>query len=163
MRLVAATNRDLHALVGEGKFRADLYYRLSALTLTVPPLRERVSDVAALARHFVGQYAHKFGKRFRRVSEEALHALERWRWPGNVRELKAVLQRAVLMSDGEELELAHLPAELVSAGVDPVPEALAAGTAPGGCAEFVQREEGVTRTATAAIRRRRAAWPASDG
>jgi transcriptional regulator with PAS, ATPase and Fis domain len=127
VRLVAATNRDLQALVREGKFRADLYYRLSALTLTVPPLRERVGDLGALAGHFVVAYAHKFGKRFRRVSDEALRALERWRWPGNVRELKAVLQRAVLMSDGEELELGQLPPELVAAGVDPVPAALAAG------------------------------------
>ena len=121
VRLVAATNRDLGAMVKAGTFRADLYYRLSALTLRVPPLRERVEDVKALAEAFLVAYAHKYQKRLRTLGEPALRVLERWPWPGNVRELKAVIQRAVLMNEGEVLELAHLPAELVAGALDVVP------------------------------------------
>jgi two-component system, NtrC family, response regulator AtoC len=130
VRLVAATNRDLGAMVKEGRFRADLFYRLSAITLRLPPLRDRREDVAPLATHFVGSYGQRYGKRFRQLGDEARRVLEAWSWPGNVRELKAVVQRAVLMNDGETLEVAHLPAELVAAAIDPVANAVAAG--PGG-------------------------------
>jgi DNA-binding NtrC family response regulator len=119
IRLVAATNRDLAALVREGKFRNDLYYRLSALTLRVPPLSHRQEDVKALAEAFLNVYAHKYQKRMRALAPEALGLLERWPWPGNVRELKAVIQRAVLMHDGDVLEVAHLPAELVAGALEP--------------------------------------------
>jgi len=125
VRVVAATNRDLEQMMKEGRFRADLYYRLSALVLRVPPLRERREDVAALAEHFVMLDAQRFGKKFRGVSEAAANLLAGWRWPGNVRELKAVIQRAVLMNDAEQLEPEHLPAELVAGGLDPVGPALA--------------------------------------
>jgi DNA-binding NtrC family response regulator len=125
VRVVAATNRDLAASMKDGRFRADLYYRLSALTLQVPPLRERAEDIAPLAEHFVTLAAQRFGKRFRAVSSVAAQLLERWRWPGNVRELKAVIERAVLMNDADLLLPEHLPAELVGSGVDPLPTDLA--------------------------------------
>jgi DNA-binding NtrC family response regulator len=121
IRLVAATNRDLLAAVKEGKFRNDLYYRLSALTLRVPPLRQRQEDIKVLAQAFLSTYAHKYQKRMRACAPEALGLLERWPWPGNVRELKAVIQRAVLMHDGDVLEVAHLPAELVASAIEPPP------------------------------------------
>ena len=125
VRLVAATNRDLGAMVKEGRFRADLFYRLSAITLRVPPLRERREDIEPLAAHFVVSYAQRYGKSFRAVGDEARKVLETWSWPGNVRELKSVVQRAVLMNDAATLEVAHLPAELVAAALDPVPAAVA--------------------------------------
>ena len=125
VRLVAATNRDLSVLVKEGRFRADLFYRLSAITLALPPLRERREDIAPLAEHFVVAHAQRYGKAFRAVSDEAARVLAAWSWPGNVRELKAVVQRAVLMNDAATLEVAHLPAELVAAALDPIPAALA--------------------------------------
>jgi two-component system, NtrC family, response regulator AtoC len=125
VRLVAATNRDLETLAREGRFRADLYYRLAAITLRVPPLRERREDVRALATHFATAYAQRYGKQFREVSVEAAALLAAWPWPGNVRELRAVVQRAVLMNDAPALEAAHLPAELVAAALDPVPGAVA--------------------------------------
>ncbi|HEX4457546.1 MAG TPA: sigma-54 dependent transcriptional regulator [Polyangia bacterium] len=125
VRLVAATNRDLTALVKDGRFRADLYYRLAAITLQLPPLRQRREDVGPLARHFVVSHAQRYGKSFRGISDEAIRLLEAWRWPGNVRELKAVIQRAVLMNDAPQLEPSHLPGELVTAAVDPIPGALA--------------------------------------
>ena len=108
-RVVAATHRDLAELMKEGRFRADLYYRLSAFVLRVPPLRERREDIPALADHFVRVDAQRFGKRFRGASEAAARLLAGCRWPGNVRELKAVIQRAVLMHDAERLEPEHLP------------------------------------------------------
>jgi DNA-binding NtrC family response regulator len=126
VRLVAATNRDLAALAKDGRFRADLYYRLAAITLQVPPLRQRREDIRPLATHFVVQHAHRYAKRFAEVSDEAAAILEAWPWPGNVRELKAVMQRAVLMNDAPALTAAHLPGELVAAAVDPIPAALQA-------------------------------------
>jgi two-component system response regulator AtoC len=125
VRVVAATNRDLPALVKEGRFRSDLYFRLAAITLEMPPLRERRDDIAALAHHFVSAYAQKYAKRFRGLAGDALAVLSRWSWPGNVRELRSVLQRAVLMHDGPELLIQHLPAELIGAAIDPVAGALA--------------------------------------
>ena len=125
VRLVAATNRDLSRFVKEGRFRADLYYRLGALLVVVPPLRERKEDIRPLADHFLVAFANRYQKRFRRVGDEAAMLLEGWRWPGNVRELKAVIQRAVLMSDGEVLEPEHLPSDLVGAALNPIPAALA--------------------------------------
>lgn len=117
VRVVAATNRDLSELTKEGRFRADLYYRLSPLTLRVPPLRERVEDIAPLATHFLLQAAQRFHKGFRSLAASTSRALERWPWPGNVRELKAVIERAVLMNDGAALEPGHLPHELLGAGL----------------------------------------------
>ncbi len=125
VRLVAATNRDLSVMVKEGRFRSDLYYRLAAITLKVPPLRERRPDIRPLAAHFVVTYAQRYGKAFRDVGDEAAALLEPWPWPGNVRELKSMIQRAVLMNDAPLLEPRHLPAELVIAALDPVPGALA--------------------------------------
>ncbi len=129
VRVVAATNRDLAALSRDGRFRADLLYRLNAVVLTVPPLRERREDVPALAEHFLVAAAQRFGKRFRRVTDEAGALLAAWRWPGNVRELKAVVERAALMHDADALAAEHLPAELVAAAVDPVAPAVADPTA----------------------------------
>jgi DNA-binding NtrC family response regulator len=125
LRLVAATNRDLAALMSAGTFRADLFYRLSAVTLVVPALRERVEDLLPLAEHFVATAALRFKKRFQRINETAGEILRRWRWPGNVRELKAVVERAVLMHDGEELMPEHLPAELVRSSLDALPDVAA--------------------------------------
>jgi two-component system response regulator AtoC len=129
VRVVAATNRDLKALADAGRFRADLYFRLSALTLRVPALRERADDLVPLAEHFVTTAAQRYGRQCRGVSPEAATALRGWRWPGNVRELKAVIDRAVLMNDGVRLELNHLPSELVAASIDPVPTELHADAA----------------------------------
>jgi two-component system, NtrC family, response regulator AtoC len=111
-RVVAATNRDLEREVEAGRFRADLYYRLSVIPIHIPPLRERRGDVAVLARAFFGTFAAEFGRRVRRISPEAMEVLERYPWPGNVRELRNVLERSVLLADGPELTAAMLPPEV---------------------------------------------------
>jgi len=112
VRLVAATNRNLKQEAAEGRFRPDLYYRLSVFTISVTTLRARASDVPALAAHFLAQFATKLGKRLPGIEPEALARLQAYPWPGNVRELRNVLERAaILASDGQLLSLDELPAE----------------------------------------------------
>src|SRR5581483_10069162 len=85
VRIVAATNRDLKAMVGESKFRADLYYRLAVFPLNVPPLRERREDIPSLTRHFVHKHAHRMGRKIETIPTHALEALTSYDWPGNIR------------------------------------------------------------------------------
>src|SRR5439155_1748938 len=106
VRIVAATNRDLEELVREGKFRADLFYRLNVVPLRVPALRERVSDLPLLVTFFVQKCAKKLGKQITSVSEEAMRRLTGYAWPGNIRELQNVIERAVILSPGKTLVLA---------------------------------------------------------
>ncbi len=108
VRIVAATNRDLRAESATGSFREDLFYRLAAVPVHLPPLRERQGDIALLATHILGEACGKYGRNIRGFAPEALGALESHVWPGNIRELQHVVQRAVLMCDGERLEKAQL-------------------------------------------------------
>jgi len=130
-RIVAATNRDLSAMVAARSFREDLWYRLNAITIRIPPLRDRREDIAALARHFLAESRREFKRRWQTIAPEALAILERHAWPGNVRELRATISRAALMHDGETLTLEHLPPEIVAAVlVAPPPSARSADEAP---------------------------------
>ncbi|HEX5041887.1 MAG TPA: sigma 54-interacting transcriptional regulator [Candidatus Polarisedimenticolaceae bacterium] len=108
VRLVAATNRDLGQAVTEGKFRADLYYRLNVFPLHIPPLRERSDDIPRLVRHFVMLHAAKTGKRIGIPSEDLLARLQAYSWPGNVRELQNVVERAVILASKGRLEVGDL-------------------------------------------------------
>jgi len=111
VRVVAATNRDLKGAVAAGKFRQDLFYRLNVFPIDMPPLRERPEDIRLLVHYFVGRYATKIGRRISRVPEKLLERLLGYAWPGNVRELENVIERAVILSKGPELEVvAELPA-----------------------------------------------------
>jgi two-component system, NtrC family, response regulator HydG len=111
VRLLAATNRDLSAMVRQGQFREDLFYRLSTIALHLPPLRERPGDIDLLARHFVTQLDERRGGRHE-LGEAALEVLRRHTWPGNVRELKHVIEAALLVCDGADVRPEHLPASL---------------------------------------------------
>jgi formate hydrogenlyase transcriptional activator len=104
-RLVAATNRDLAALMAEGQFRSDLYYRLNVFPIVNPPLREREGDIAPLVDHFMRRFAGRMNKRIDTVSAEAMLALSRYHWPGNVRELENLIERAVILSHGPTLNV----------------------------------------------------------
>lgn len=115
VRLIAATHRDLTAMVSEGSFRQDLLYRLSVIHTELPPLRSRTQDVPILVEHFVGTLGEQIGRRIERIAPEALNALKRYRWPGNVRELRNVVERALVLGDGPVLELDDLPPELLHA------------------------------------------------
>jgi formate hydrogenlyase transcriptional activator len=99
VRVIAATNRDLTAAVTEGTFREDLFYRLNVFPLEMPPLRERQEDIPVLVEYFIGRYARRAGKTFKRVSKRTLDRLQSYRWPGNVRELQNVIERSVIVSD----------------------------------------------------------------
>lgn len=116
-RVVAATNRDLKKMVEAHTLREDLFYRLDAITVHLPSLRERPEDVPALAAHFLQVAAHEFGRKFGGIAPDAAGLLSAYRWPGNVRELRAVVTRAVLMHDDDLLRTAQLPSELVADAV----------------------------------------------
>jgi formate hydrogenlyase transcriptional activator len=103
VRLVAATNRDLASDVLDGRFRADLFYRLNVFPIALPPLRDRKADIPELASHFVARFANQHGKPASTLTPRTLRALDAHDWPGNVRELQNVIERAVIVSDGEEL------------------------------------------------------------
>jgi len=113
IRLVAATNRDLRAMVKGGEFRDDLYYRLNAAALIIPPLRDRRDAIPAFVGHFIEQYCRLFAKDIRRISRQAIEALCAYSWPGNVRELAHAVESAVLMADGDSITLNELPSNVL--------------------------------------------------
>jgi formate hydrogenlyase transcriptional activator len=106
VRFVAATNRDLKAMVDEKEFRADLYYRLHVFPLSVPPLRERREDIPLLTRYFVQRHAQRMGRPIDEIPTSAIEALTRYDWPGNIRELQNVLERSVILTHGNTLQIA---------------------------------------------------------
>ncbi len=112
VRIIAATNKYLEKEVGKGKFREDLYYRLKVVTIELPPLRERKEDIAALTNFFINKYNKEFGKRVKGVSDGAMKALMDYHWPGNIRQLEFVIERAVLMGDGETVTINDIRSEL---------------------------------------------------
>jgi DNA-binding NtrC family response regulator len=125
VRVIAATNRDLQAEIRKGGFREDLFYRLNVVTVELPPLRERRGDVPALASFFLRRYAAENGKTIDTIADDALATLLEYRWPGNVRELENVIERAVVLCDGPNIEKRHLPPSVVPAeerdGAPPIP------------------------------------------
>jgi two-component system response regulator AtoC len=115
MRVIAATNRDLRAEVKAGRFREDLYFRLAVFPIVLPPLRERIGDVERLAQSFLERFAARHKKPIRRFAVEALRVLAACPWPGNVRELENIIERAVILEDGDELSLGSIPSEVYAA------------------------------------------------
>jgi formate hydrogenlyase transcriptional activator len=105
LRIIAATNRDLEQEVRAGRFRQDLFYRLNVFPITLPPLRERRDDIPLLVAHFLAKFNKKIGRQITTVSGETMKALQDYRWPGNVRELESVVERAVITSQGSELQV----------------------------------------------------------
>jgi formate hydrogenlyase transcriptional activator len=99
--VLAAKHHDLDALVAEGKFRQDLLYRLSVVPIQMPSLRERADDIPLLIDYFIGRFAKKAGKKFRTIDKKTVQLFKAYRWPGNVRELQNVIERAVILSEGD--------------------------------------------------------------
>ena len=116
-RLIAATNRDLEAAVKAGTFRQDLFYRLNVVTLALPPLRDRKDDIGPLAEYFVRKHAPRCGRRVRGLTPAAVELLARHQWPGNVRELENVVEQALALGTGEDIEPDDLPAGLGESGI----------------------------------------------
>jgi DNA-binding NtrC family response regulator len=115
IRFVSATNRDLRAAVREGSFREDLYYRINVITLQIPPLRDRKDDIRNLVKHYLNKYVHEMGKQVKDIAPQALEVMANYPWPGNVRELQNVVERAILIAEGDTITLECLP-EGVRAG-----------------------------------------------
>ncbi len=105
VRLVAATNRDLARMISERQFRTDLYYRLNVFPISVPPLRERTTDIPKLVRYFTQKYARRLNKHIASISQDTMDALIRYAWPGNVRELENLIERAVILTRGTTLDI----------------------------------------------------------
>ena len=124
VRIIAATNAELEASVRQGAFREDLYYRLNVITIQLPPMRERREDIPLLARHFLARFAAENDKPLRDIAPRAMELLLDYRWPGNVRELENVIERAVVLSVGETLDVDLLPATVRRAGTEPAAVAL---------------------------------------
>ncbi|MEW5773376.1 MAG: sigma-54 dependent transcriptional regulator [Thermodesulfobacteriota bacterium] len=122
-RVMAATNRDLEAMVREGGFRQDLYFRLNVVELRLPPLRDRLDDIPLLAEHGLGRFAATYGKDLAGIAPEALDLLRRYPWPGNIRELMNVLERGVVLAKGNALTPADLPAALRDYDLRSAPDA----------------------------------------
>jgi formate hydrogenlyase transcriptional activator len=123
VRVLAATHRDLNALVAEGKFREDLLYRLNVVPIEMPPLRERVSDIPLLVEYFIDRFGKRAGKKFKAIEKKSLKVFEGYSWPGNVRELQNVVERAVILCEGEtfSVEETWLKKEPSSKSVRPGP------------------------------------------
>src|SRR6202021_2110180 len=101
VRVIAATNRDLAAAVAEGKFRQDLFYRLNVFPIRLPALRERIGDISLLVGYLIDRYAQKAGKKIRNIDSKTMELFHAYDWPGNIRELQNVVERAVILSEGE--------------------------------------------------------------
>lgn len=112
VRIVAATVKDLAKEVSEGRFRDDLYYRLNVLHIHIPPLRERKEDIPHLVNHFIKKYSESINKNVTGIDSKALNALMNYKWCGNVRELENTIERAIVLADGDTIELGHLPIEI---------------------------------------------------
>jgi len=105
VRVIAATNKDLWREVSEGRFRMDLFYRLNVFPLNIPPLRERVHDIPVLIDYFAARFAARMGKKLSRIEKQSLSAMQQYSWPGNIRELQNVVERCVILADGEVLRV----------------------------------------------------------
>ncbi len=112
VRIIAATNKDLEREVVKGSFREDLYYRLKVVTVSLPPLRDRKEDIKSLVKFFIDKYNNEFGKRMKGISDSAIKAIMDYHWPGNIRQLESVIERAVLMSDTDMINLDDIKGEL---------------------------------------------------
>ena len=145
VRLVAATNADLELEVDRGNFRADLFYRLNVIPVTLPPLRERPEDIALLTEHFLAHYCAVSERPVMSVDSEAMRVLERYEWPGNVRELENVIERGVILEDGDALTPGSLPERVLEGrprpgSGDQIPMPTAPGRPASGTLEDVERE-----------------------
>ena len=120
IRLISATNQNIEALIGEGKFREDLFYRINTFEIHLPPLRDRHGDIQLLAHHFLNDFAETSEKAVQGISTEAMDVLCEYTWPGNVRELMHVMERAIALSDADAIQIEDLPENLIAQTEDTI-------------------------------------------
>lgn len=146
VRLIAATNRHLEDMMSDGRFRADLFYRLNVVSVTLPALRDRPSDLAELVFCFLNRHSQKARKQIRQIEPAALAAMEAHTWPGNIRELENVMERAVVLAESDVITLADLPEELRSlTAVPPVSQRQRGGHSPASTTPALSAVRGVAR------------------
>ena len=141
VRVVAATNRPLKEMVAEGTFREDLYYRLEVIPLVLPPLRERRDDIPLLVEHFLQKKSREINVPLRRLTQEATQILSAYAWPGNVRELENIIERTIVLSDGDIIESADLPLEAVAGAAGDVAASSRAAEGGGTLTEQLEQLE----------------------
>jgi DNA-binding NtrC family response regulator len=122
VRIISTTNRDIGQLIGEGRFREDLFYRLNVIDIALPPLRERREDIPLIIQHFITKFNHDLKRNISGISEEALRILLNYRWPGNVRELENVIERAITLTPYEVISHEDLPTPMARAKEEPSPD-----------------------------------------
>jgi DNA-binding NtrC family response regulator len=147
VRIIASSNRELKKMVEEEKFRQDLYYRLNVITISLPPLRDRMDDVKLLCRYFVDEYNSAFGKNIKGLTPEAERLLMRYHWPGNVRELKNLIERAMILEDGPYIGADALPIDLTESTARPAEVALPSFSIPEKGTSLEKVEEELIRQA----------------
>jgi two-component system, NtrC family, nitrogen regulation response regulator NtrX len=131
VRVIAATNKNLEEEIEKGRFREDLYFRLAVIPIHVPPLRERGGDIPLLVRHYMEAFSRENNVRPKRITQAALDALQRYRWKGNIRELRNTVERMIIMTGGDTIDLVDLPSAVRSPSSAPPPAAASpAGSAP---------------------------------
>jgi len=116
VRVIAATNKNLEEEIGKGNFREDLYFRLAVIPIAVPPLRDRPGDIPQLVRHYMESFSRDDNVRPKKISATALEAMQRYRWKGNIRELRNTVERMIIMTAGDTIEIADLPDVVRSPG-----------------------------------------------
>jgi transcriptional regulator with PAS, ATPase and Fis domain len=112
VRVIAATNRDLEAMVKDGRFREDLYYRLNIIPMTIPPLRNRRSDLPPLIDYFIGKHSQEAHRVIRGLTPSARNVMMNYAWPGNVRQVESAIERAILLCEGDTIDVEDLPVEI---------------------------------------------------
>ena len=142
VRVIAATNRDLKHEIAEGRFRADLFYRLNVVPITMPPLRERQEDISLLVEHFLDKHRFTSGGKVARISEEAMAMLSRYTWPGNVRDLENTIERAVVLARGDVITPSHLTFVPIGSGALHIDVAQRIATGVSLCAMVEELERG---------------------
>ena len=119
VRVIAATNKNLEEEIEKGRFREDLYFRLAVIPIFVPPLRERPEDIPLLVRHYMEYFSRENNVRPKRITQAALDALQRYRWKGNIRELRNTVERLIIMTGGDTIDVADLPDSVRAPGAEP--------------------------------------------
>ena len=121
VRLIAATNKDLHQMVSNGEFRQDLYFRLKTVTVDIPPLRKRIQDISAFVERFSLEFTRSNDIRYRGFTPEAIRLMKRYDWPGNVRELKHFIEKIIVLNKGERISVENVQKELFDSSINQIP------------------------------------------
>ncbi|HCY85279.1 MAG TPA: sigma-54-dependent Fis family transcriptional regulator, partial [Desulfobacteraceae bacterium] len=151
VRIITATNKDLEALIAQGKFREDLYFRINVFPLTCPPLRDRRDDITLIIQHFITVHAEKTGKNILGFTPEAMRLMAAYHWPGNIRELRNTVEYAFVLARGKAIRPDHLPEKIQKAAVPVTPQVTVSGQHPESAPVTEVKDSGATRDGTTTL------------